>query len=278
MDRTLTGKRIKLIRMEDPYTNLKNGDEGTINGIDDMGNVLVKWDNGSSLSILPEIDEYEILESVNEGIVSFLLGAFLAGKLYFWLSKIYREHELDTMKKGLLKSTMDSIKIYSDSRVIETGEDALRVSEFGDRYYITLYGENQPNLRIFKNEKILIISNSSNKISVKINLKDNEYDYFIKIVKSRLDEKINNLKYLKMFEEFSSIKDVNSLIVGKKYKITSPIYDDYDEGLEPEKSNVLVVQKSRDGYILRDLDTDDVYRRNYSYLSDCEVEEVEEDI
>lgn len=59
----LTGKRVMLVRMEDPYTNLKSGDEGTINGTDDMGHILVKWDNGSSLSLLPEIDEYEILES-----------------------------------------------------------------------------------------------------------------------------------------------------------------------------------------------------------------------
>ncbi len=59
----LSGKRVMLVRMEDPYTQLKSGDEGTIKGVDDMGNILVKWDNGSSLSLLPEIDEYEILES-----------------------------------------------------------------------------------------------------------------------------------------------------------------------------------------------------------------------
>lgn len=59
----LSGKRVMLVRMEDPYTDLKSGDEGTIRGVDGMGNTLVKWDNGSSLSLLPEIDEYEILES-----------------------------------------------------------------------------------------------------------------------------------------------------------------------------------------------------------------------
>ena len=60
MDRTLSGKRIKLIRMEDPYTNLKEGDEGTIQFIDGIGQIHVKWDSGSSLAIVPEIDEYEI--------------------------------------------------------------------------------------------------------------------------------------------------------------------------------------------------------------------------
>jgi hypothetical protein len=55
-------KRVRIIRMEDPYTNLKSGDEGTISGEDGFGHILVKWDNGSTLHLIPEIDEFEILE------------------------------------------------------------------------------------------------------------------------------------------------------------------------------------------------------------------------
>jgi hypothetical protein len=62
MNRTLAGKRIELIRMEDPYTNLKEGDKGTIQFIDDIGQIHVKWDNGSTLAISPEIDEFNIIE------------------------------------------------------------------------------------------------------------------------------------------------------------------------------------------------------------------------
>lgn len=58
----MENKRVKLIRMEDPYTKLKKGDEGTIVGKDSLGQILVKWDNGSTLSLIPEIDEYEIIE------------------------------------------------------------------------------------------------------------------------------------------------------------------------------------------------------------------------
>ncbi len=54
--------RVRLVRMEDPYTNLKNGDEGTIEGSDGLGHILVKWDNGSTLNLIPEIDEFEIIE------------------------------------------------------------------------------------------------------------------------------------------------------------------------------------------------------------------------
>lgn len=63
MKSKLSGSRIKLIRMEDPYTDLKNGDEGQIVGEDDFGHILVKWDNGSTLNIIKDVDEYTILES-----------------------------------------------------------------------------------------------------------------------------------------------------------------------------------------------------------------------
>ena len=43
--------RIALVRMDDPYTKLKPGDRGTVQGADDAGNILVSWDKGSSLSI-----------------------------------------------------------------------------------------------------------------------------------------------------------------------------------------------------------------------------------
>ena len=61
-DSELTGKRVVLIRMEDPYTKLRPGAKGTVKGEDDMGHVLVDWDGGSSLSLIPDVDEYEIVK------------------------------------------------------------------------------------------------------------------------------------------------------------------------------------------------------------------------
>lgn len=56
-------KRVVLKQMLDPYTTLVDGMMGTIVGEDDAGHLLVDWDNGSRLSLLPGIDEYEIIES-----------------------------------------------------------------------------------------------------------------------------------------------------------------------------------------------------------------------
>ena len=46
------GTRVELIRMNDPYTKLKPGDQGTVSCVDDTGTVFVNWDNGSSLGVV----------------------------------------------------------------------------------------------------------------------------------------------------------------------------------------------------------------------------------
>jgi hypothetical protein len=55
------GQRIKLIYMSDPYTSLSDGATGTFKGYDGMGNLLMKWDNGSNLSLIPIEDKWELL-------------------------------------------------------------------------------------------------------------------------------------------------------------------------------------------------------------------------
>lgn len=66
----MVGKRVKVIRMEDPYTTLKKGDRGTVEGEDMLGHILVKWDNGSEVSLMPEIDEY-VIESNYSKVIKF---------------------------------------------------------------------------------------------------------------------------------------------------------------------------------------------------------------
>jgi len=43
------GTRVKLISMDDPYTNLKPGDRGFVAKVDDIRTVHIQWDNGSTL-------------------------------------------------------------------------------------------------------------------------------------------------------------------------------------------------------------------------------------
>jgi len=62
LDRTDTGKRVRLIRCSDPYTKLTPGEEGTISFADDMGTVHVRWDSGSSLGLVPGEDAWTVLD------------------------------------------------------------------------------------------------------------------------------------------------------------------------------------------------------------------------
>ena len=62
MEKTLLiGRRIRMNHMDDMLP-VPDGTEGTITGIDDIGQIQVQWDNGSTLSVIEEIDDYEILK------------------------------------------------------------------------------------------------------------------------------------------------------------------------------------------------------------------------
>jgi hypothetical protein len=61
------GTRIELVRTDDPYTDLKPGDRGTVIGESSVpgGGIWVKWDNGSTLGLIWEAgDRWKEVEDV----------------------------------------------------------------------------------------------------------------------------------------------------------------------------------------------------------------------
>jgi len=60
----LIGRRIKLILMnDDPKTHpIEPNTLGTIQSVDDMGYYGVLWDNGRTLNLLPDEDQYEFID------------------------------------------------------------------------------------------------------------------------------------------------------------------------------------------------------------------------
>ena len=55
------GDRVQLLYTSDGYTNLEPGDEGEVVFVDDTGTVHVKWDRGSSLGLIPDIDRWAVI-------------------------------------------------------------------------------------------------------------------------------------------------------------------------------------------------------------------------
>ena len=51
------GTRIKLIYMDDHHAP-EPGTCGTVTHVDDAGQILMRWDNGGSLALLPGVDNF----------------------------------------------------------------------------------------------------------------------------------------------------------------------------------------------------------------------------
>lgn len=62
-ERYKEGMRVRLIKMDDVQAP-SPGTEGTVLGVDDVGSVLMQWDNGCGLSIVPEEDEFEVIDII----------------------------------------------------------------------------------------------------------------------------------------------------------------------------------------------------------------------
>lgn len=56
------GKRVELLDTTDPYTELKPGDTGTVELVDDSGTVFVQWDDGSTLGLIPGEDHWRYID------------------------------------------------------------------------------------------------------------------------------------------------------------------------------------------------------------------------
>ncbi|MBE6869949.1 MAG: DUF4314 domain-containing protein [Ruminococcus albus] len=69
------GTRVCCDEMPDDPNPIPRGTCGTVMGVDDAGQLIMKWDNGRSLSLIPGVDRFHVVEQnedeslkENEGI------------------------------------------------------------------------------------------------------------------------------------------------------------------------------------------------------------------
>ena len=55
------GTKIQLISMRDEKYPVLPGTIGEVTHIDDAGSVHMKWENGSSLALIPEVDSFKVV-------------------------------------------------------------------------------------------------------------------------------------------------------------------------------------------------------------------------
>jgi len=59
--RMYAGKRIELVSMPDPQP-IEAGAQGACYEIDGMGQLQMKWDNGRTLSLIPNVDSFKVID------------------------------------------------------------------------------------------------------------------------------------------------------------------------------------------------------------------------
>ena len=78
------GTVICLDNMEDPYP-VPSGSTGKVEYVDDAGNIHMKWRNGSSLALVPETDDFHIVNPKNDQSVAATvrrkIGEFVSSEL-----------------------------------------------------------------------------------------------------------------------------------------------------------------------------------------------------
>jgi len=55
------GKRIELISMPVDPRPIEVGEQGTCYDVDGLGQLLMTWDNGRTLSLIPKVDEFKVV-------------------------------------------------------------------------------------------------------------------------------------------------------------------------------------------------------------------------
>lgn len=60
------GSRVLVSNVEDPYTSIPPGTQGTVIAVDDIGTVHCEFDNGQSLGLIPDVDTFSKVEPARE--------------------------------------------------------------------------------------------------------------------------------------------------------------------------------------------------------------------
>ncbi|OXS26877.1 MAG: hypothetical protein BI182_12150 [Acetobacterium sp. MES1] len=60
------GDRVQLIYMYDPYSTLPKGATGTVDCIDAIGTIHVRWDCGSRLGLIAGVDSWLVIDRNGE--------------------------------------------------------------------------------------------------------------------------------------------------------------------------------------------------------------------
>lgn len=92
------GTRVRLVKMEDKDA-VPKGTLGTVIGVDGIGSLLMRWDNGRRLNVLYGIDMVTIVKAEEEDPYHFLIGQKVKNDLDILESILYEALELTDFRQ-----------------------------------------------------------------------------------------------------------------------------------------------------------------------------------
>ncbi len=137
------GMRIRMISMEDERP-IDEGLEGTIEQIDDLGTLHVRWDDGRYLGVVPNIDDYQLLPPEEEqiGIDSFteLFDEAPDSKPVLKGSKSTPQGKNVTKNwKSALSKSRPRVKMKIESEEIKGGEaEGLTIQDIAKKHKVPI--------------------------------------------------------------------------------------------------------------------------------------------
>lgn len=185
----------------------------------------------------------------------------------------------------------ENLSLVSDDEIIEFLDKLDKLSKYYDE---TSEEGSSSDLRWEHKDNLIIVNygwstyeeGSSKKLLIDLTTLDVTYTEDTSSVYGNYQngdkKRFNSLEevYKKYFDEYIipnyKLHDPHQMIIGYHYKLTEPVYDDFDEGLEPEPSIVEVISKTKDGLILMDIEHGFTYERTFQHLMTCEIEKVSE--
>ena len=58
-----SGTRIELLSSMNDIQPIESGSKGTVNTVDDIGTIHMKWDNGRGLGLIPGEDHFRVIST-----------------------------------------------------------------------------------------------------------------------------------------------------------------------------------------------------------------------
>ncbi len=137
------GMRIRMIHMDDERP-VDEGLEGTIEKIDDLGTLHVKWDNGRRLGVIPNEDKYELLPP-EEDQIDLDVFEDSAERLMKKISKNPISGSIDkTFKKA---HTKNNLKAESENDLKGGVADGMTIKDIAKKHNVPI-GDIKKELKI----------------------------------------------------------------------------------------------------------------------------------